>query len=685
MLARLFPTMLLIAAAHAMSGPPVFDVPRMPGMLNVDGKADEWQGTGFHTGNLLDPDLEMPPAGFSATARVAWDGQGLCVWVETRGGSGVEADQPGAIFEGSGIELFVSTAFHNGHTADDHRERNILQPLIAPGRDPRHPEPRVYIYDTRLPTLATAHPPACEHATRVQGNHVSHEIRIPWSQFELKPREGLTIGLQIHANDADSGGRRSQLRWNTAPGKGQTLRLAGPGERTASGNATARYENWQHIRVRMNARPDSVYQISANGGSRPLGTDDKGDGKLDLPMPPWGEKGTPILVSDVTGAPIAWIELPAANSARQQAVDALPLLFSGDNVFCGETFPALDTPPAALIDPETLNVRFFNAKCEEVVKPDLPGRYFALVGFLDKGGRQVTRRIDLFRSRSEIDPHLTGSDEALAAAAGLASPFTEWDRKLLQSARRHPGDDFKKRIFNRAATLSALHERGETPARVMTSRLNAWYRLERKLGIVEPVRHLALLPPADAKPPGGKWPVVVFLHGTGGHNEDAARKEPIRTCWQERADRDFILLQPLAPRGTSWVPDQIVDWLDDTLPAINGDPERVVLTGFSMGGIGTWNIACAHPDRFAAYVPLASVGEPAPVSAAKGRPLWCFHGRHDAMPWQPARQWVNDLRKLDPAADARFTLLENTDHTNTSERAYSRHDLMEWIHSHLAP
>ncbi len=213
----------------------------------------------------------------------------------------------------------------------------------------------------------------------------------------------------------------------------------------------------------------------------------------------------------------------------------------------------------------------------------------------------------------------------------------------------------------------------------MTARLNAWYHLDQKLGTVEPVRHIALLPSGHAEQPEKVWPVVVFLHGTGGHTETAALKEPIRTFWQDQSERPFILLQPLAPRGTSWVPDQLMDWLAAILPEVGGDPSRVILTGFSMGGIGTWNVSCAHPDRFAAFIPLASLGEHAPPDAAVGRPLWCFHGDKDGMPYQPAQEWITRLRDLDRSADVRFTLLENTDHTNTSERVYSRPDLVSWL------
>jgi hypothetical protein len=39
------------------------------------------------------------------------------------------------------------------------------------------------------------------------------------------------------------------------------------------------------------------------------------------------------------------------------------------------------------------------------------------------------------------------------------------------------------------------------------------------------------------------------------------------------------------------------------------DPDRVYLTGLSMGGGGTWHIGLRYPDRFAAIVPVCAVGD----------------------------------------------------------------------------
>ena len=38
------------------------------------------------------------------------------------------------------------------------------------------------------------------------------------------------------------------------------------------------------------------------------------------------------------------------------------------------------------------------------------------------------------------------------------------------------------------------------------------------------------------------------------------------------------------------------------------DDKRVYLTGLSMGGFGTWSLAAAHPDKWAAIVPICGGG-----------------------------------------------------------------------------
>ncbi len=62
------------------------------------------------------------------------------------------------------------------------------------------------------------------------------------------------------------------------------------------------------------------------------------------------------------------------------------------------------------------------------------------------------------------------------------------------------------------------------------------------------------------------------------------------------------------------------------------DPNRIYVTGLSMGGGGTWNFLNQFPDRVAATVPICGVGPTLGFMPAQllDEPIWAFHGRFDA-------------------------------------------------------
>ena len=65
----------------------------------------------------------------------------------------------------------------------------------------------------------------------------------------------------------------------------------------------------------------------------------------------------------------------------------------------------------------------------------------------------------------------------------------------------------------------------------------------------------------------------------------------------------------------------MVAWLTkELISTLMVDPERVYLTGLSMGGYGTWSLAAAHPGRFAAIAPICGGGAPAEACALKHTP-----------------------------------------------------------------
>ncbi len=93
--------------------------------------------------------------------------------------------------------------------------------------------------------------------------------------------------------------------------------------------------------------------------------------------------------------------------------------------------------------------------------------------------------------------------------------------------------------------------------------------------------------------------------------------------------------------------------VEQTSHEYNCDPQRVYLTGMSLGGHGAWHIAASLPDTFAAVVVVcgfADKGDSAEVaeklaSRLTSTPIWCFHGDADtAVPVSKSREMVVAIR-----------------------------------------
>ena len=77
---------------------------------------------------------------------------------------------------------------------------------------------------------------------------------------------------------------------------------------------------------------------------------------------------------------------------------------------------------------------------------------------------------------------------------------------------------------------------------------------------------------------------------------------------------------------------QLVLDLLDTLPKTTPvDPDRVYVTGLSMGGYGTWDLITRFPQRFAAGVPVCGGGDETVAAHAAKVPVWAFHSDDDTV------------------------------------------------------
>src|ERR1035437_4969888 len=175
-----------------------------------------------------------------------------------------------------------------------------------------------------------------------------------------------------------------------------------------------------------------------------------------------------------------------------------------------------------------------------------------------------------------------------------------------------------------------------------------------------------------------RWPLMLFLHGAGvsGTNLDKLKVLGPPKIVESKPDFPFILVSPQSPRD-GWNPDTLNALLDAVIHKYRVDKDRVCLTGASMGGSGTWRLAAAHPEKFAAIVPICGRGDPADAQKLVRLPIWVFHGAKD-----PVGRSASDQAMVEAITAAggnvKFTIYPDAGHDAWTE-TYSNPELYEWL------
>lgn len=180
---------------------------------------------------------------------------------------------------------------------------------------------------------------------------------------------------------------------------------------------------------------------------------------------------------------------------------------------------------------------------------------------------------------------------------------------------------------------------------------------------------------------GKRWPLILFLHGAGerGDDLDLVKKHGPPKIVEKKA-LPFIVVSPQCPEGKWWSNDVLIALLDHVVATYRVDPSRIYLTGLSMGGYGTWSLACEYPERFAAIAPICGGGNPHLAFRLVNLPVWAFHGaKDDVVPLEESQRMVNAIKKL--GGQARLTVYPNAQHDSWT-RTYDNPRFYEWLLSH---
>lgn len=207
------------------------------------------------------------------------------------------------------------------------------------------------------------------------------------------------------------------------------------------------------------------------------------------------------------------------------------------------------------------------------------------------------------------------------------------------------------------------------------------------------------------RPAAGKSPVILFLHGSGECGRDGRRQTRAGLgpyLREHAADFPAIVVFPQLPKHQSWeggYADMALAELDAAITEFDGDPARTSLTGMSLGGYGTYELATMQPHRFAALVPVCGGLEPpasdpplavasfdAYIQAAQQLrhiPTWIFHGaQDDIVPPEQSRRMNAALKVV--GGDVRYTEFADANH-NAWDPAYHDAALWPWLFAQHLP
>ncbi len=220
-----------------------------------------------------------------------------------------------------------------------------------------------------------------------------------------------------------------------------------------------------------------------------------------------------------------------------------------------------------------------------------------------------------------------------------------------------------------------------------------------------------ILTPLDFKI-GKKYPLIIFLHGSGERGNDNASQ----LVWggdlfldaANRSNFPAIVVFPQCPKNDKWAeytknnlkdstgydfskeapirkPLQLVsDFIDSLISGGQVDKRRVYIGGLSMGGFGTFELLWRKPGVFAAAIPICGAGNPEKTKAYRSNfPIWIFHGEKDpVIPVANSRLMYTSIKKN--SNKVRYTEYPGVGH-DSWKNAFEEPELLPWLFAQKLP
>ncbi len=603
---------------------PDFDIPRLD-EITIDGRSDDWSGKGFAVNVLWDRRRQQAhPADFAPRFRLGWTDRGLAVLIEVR-------DDKVVLAEGQAIPGADSVELYLANAAKPQMHYQLVASVSPDGSGMEH-----FHNDRRIDRTARLQDQIAGRKTK-DGYVI--EVLMPFAGVYLQPKQGDQIGFTLQVNDVDAAGEARKMsiwypRGWASNGLSMMHRVRLAEKASPSVNAIAGLDIIGSGRLGRltfySARPTDA-TIGLRAGSRHL---------LQAKPQPIGNQAW---LRHYLALPEEAEKLSCQADGRQVALEIFrqtkPLQLQADTAVLdeksGEIRIDMSLPlPAENLDAGRVRVTVSDVDGKQIVDEQLalgsPARIRAGQG-LHTVHAELTDFFGVSASaRSGFQLGQAGREQVgkvLETARRFIShspksAYAGWlgfqlDKLASSSGHEQPAP--QRRVLAVLDLAAALREAREgKPISRRTGRFE-WAYLSKVDGTAQPFTLFV----QDSYTPDRKTPLFVYLHGSGGTHQGRwliAPGDAISLSVMGRARRsgydclsEIDVLEAMEFVQTHW----------------NIDPDRIYLSGGSMGGGGTFGLAMRFPDRFAAVRPICGYMYGLPIENLLHVPLATLHSDDD--------------------------------------------------------
>jgi predicted peptidase len=206
---------------------------------------------------------------------------------------------------------------------------------------------------------------------------------------------------------------------------------------------------------------------------------------------------------------------------------------------------------------------------------------------------------------------------------------------------------------------------------------------------------------------GKKYPVVIFLHGSGerGNNNQAQlfhgsgqflnpvnrENYPAYVLFPQCPEGEFgVFNKPENPNESysmqlnptlSNMMQTLKEFIEYYASLPDADPKRIYIMGISMGGMSTFEMVARYPQMFAAAIPICGSVNPERLKQQKELvkkvKFRIYHGDADAaVPVEGSRQAYKALKEI--GAKVEYIEFPGCTH-NSWNPAFNRNDFLKWM------